>query len=124
MNIDFINQRKRELGLSNQQLCEISGLPMGTLSKIVAGINDNPKLETLRALAKALKCSLDDFSDDNQSKGEEFSISDMEKLLILSYRNTPNMQEAVNKLLGLDSPSLNKVKIKKNRTGLNPTRDE
>ena len=114
MNIDFINQRKRELGLSNQQLCEISGLPMGTLSKIVAGINDNPKLETLRALAKALKCSLDDFSDDNQSKGEEFSISDMEKLLILSYRNTPNMQEAVNKLLGLDSPSLNKVKIKKN----------
>lgn len=123
MNIDFINQRKRELGLSNQQLCEISGLPMGTLSKIVAGINDNPKLETLRALAKALKCSLDDFSDDNQSKGEEFSISDMEKLLILSYRNTPNMQEAVNKLLGLDSPSLNKVKIKK-RTGLNPTRDE
>ena len=102
MNVNFINQKRKELGYTVPELAEASGLPLGTLSKITAGINDNPKLETLRALAKALKCSLDDFADDG-TPSEEFPISDAEKLLILSYRNTPNMQEAVNRLLGLDS---------------------
>ena len=102
MNVNFINQKRKELGYTVPELAEPAGLPLGTLSKITAGINDNPKLETLRALAKALKCSLDDFVDEGM-RAEEFSISEFEKLLILSYRNTPNMQEAVNRLLGLDS---------------------
>ena len=102
MNVTFINNKRRELGYTVPELAEASGLPLGTVSKITAGINDNPKLETLRALAKALKCSLDDFAEGG-SQSEEFSISDTEKLLILSYRNTPNMQEAVHKLLGMDA---------------------
>ncbi len=112
MRVNFINQRKRELGLTNPQLSELSGIPIGTLSKITAGIIDNPKLETVRALAKALNCTIDDFADENPREQEEFTISDAEKLLILSYRNTPQMQEAVNKLLGIDTPQFNKVKVK------------
>lgn len=111
MNTAFINKRKKELGFTNPTLAEASGIPLGTLSKIVAGIVDNPQLETMRMLAKALKCTIDDFTNDEYSAPEEFVITDTEKLLILSYRNSPNMQDAVNRLLGIDSPSLNTVKV-------------
>lgn len=67
MRLDFINQRKKELGLTNDKLSKLSGVPMGTLSKIMAGLIKNPKLDTLQAIAKALGCTLDDFSDESDT---------------------------------------------------------
>lgn len=63
MNYEFINSRKRELGLTNAQLAEITGVTLSTLDKITAGANQNPKLGTLQAIARALGCTLDDFDD-------------------------------------------------------------
>ncbi len=63
MNLEIIKSRKRELGLSNIELSQLSGIPLGTLSKIMAGIIDNPKLSTLHAMTKALGCTLDDLID-------------------------------------------------------------
>ena len=56
-----INELKKQKKLTNQKLSEISGVPLGTLNKITSGVTTDPKLETLKSLAKALKCSLDDF---------------------------------------------------------------
>lgn len=63
MNHNFINSRKRELGLTNAQLAEITGVTLSTLDKITSGANQNPKLGTLQAIARALRCTLDDFDD-------------------------------------------------------------
>jgi len=110
MRLDYMNKRKKELKLTNQKLSELSGVPMGTLSKIMAGIIENPKLNTLQAIAKALECTIDDFYDGSDEKekssatdeaGEAFVVSELEKQIILKYRSNPQMQEAVLRLLEL-----------------------
>lgn len=58
-----INEIRKQKGLSIDELCELSGIPKGTLSKITAGITTSPTLDTVRAIAKALECKLDDFDE-------------------------------------------------------------
>lgn len=64
MGFEVINRIKKEKGLTNAQLAEMSGVTLSTLDKITAGINTNPKLATLRAICSALGCRLDDFDDE------------------------------------------------------------
>lgn len=63
MNYEIINRRKKELGLTNAQLAESTGITLSTLDKITSGANKNPKLDTLQAIASVIGCSLDDFCD-------------------------------------------------------------
>lgn len=65
---DRINELRKEKGISIDELCIRSGIPKGTLSKITAGITANPTLDTVKALAKALECRLDDFDDEPKHK--------------------------------------------------------
>ena len=67
MGLEIINILKKEQGLTNEELSIKSGVPLGTLSKITSGITKDPKLETLKAIAKVLNCSLDDFDDDTNT---------------------------------------------------------
>ena len=55
MTVEEIRRRKKELGYSNQQLSERSGVPLGTVSKILSGVTERPRFETLRALETALR---------------------------------------------------------------------
>ena len=64
MNISFINERKKALGLTNQMIAEQTGITLSTLDKITSGVNDNPKLNTLKAIASILNCNLDDLDSD------------------------------------------------------------
>lgn len=103
MRIDYMNKRKKELNLTNAQISELSGVPMGTLSKIMAGIIKNPKLNTLQALARVLECTIDDFYDppinneNNKSPPEkkekttpaEDGLSDAQRALIQFARTVP-----------------------------------
>lgn len=57
---EYINRRRKELGMTVDELVERSGLPKGTVSKITSGINANPKLSTIEAICRALMCSVDD----------------------------------------------------------------
>ena len=56
---EYINRRRKELGMTVDELVERSGLPKGTVSKITSGINANPKLSTIEAICRALMCSAD-----------------------------------------------------------------
>ncbi|MBQ8698542.1 MAG: LexA family transcriptional regulator [Schwartzia sp.] len=58
-----INEIRKEKNISIDDLCERSGVPKGTLSKITAGITTSPTLDTVKAIARALDCRLDDFDD-------------------------------------------------------------
>lgn len=58
-----INEIRKSKNLSVDELCERSGIPKGTLSKITAGITTSPTLDTVRAIANALNCTLDDLDD-------------------------------------------------------------
>lgn len=76
MGFEIINKLKKEKGLTNAQLAKMSGVTLSTLDKITAGINTNPKLETLQALCRVLGCRLDDFVDTPGGDKNTPSISD------------------------------------------------
>lgn len=85
---DTINLLKKERGLTNSQLSELSGVPLGTLDKITSGKTTDPKLDTVRALAKALGCTLDDFDDSVDNKCEKVGIGNkLRNLLAIRGRN-------------------------------------
>lgn len=53
-NIEKLKNRKKELGWTNQRLATESGVPAGTLNKILNGTTRYPRDETVGALVKAM----------------------------------------------------------------------
>lgn len=51
---------KKKLKMTNKILAEKTGLPVGTISRIASGETKEPTLKTLRLIAKAFDCSIDD----------------------------------------------------------------
>lgn len=54
MLYENLNQRKKELGLTTEQLSQLSGVPVGTINKILSGETRSPRYDTLRALESVL----------------------------------------------------------------------
>lgn len=63
MGLERIDLLKKEKGWTNEQLASFSGVPKGTIDKITAGATKDPKLETIKAIARALGCSISEFDD-------------------------------------------------------------
>ena len=55
MTIEEMKQRKKELGLTNQMLAERSGVPLGTVQKLMSGATKSPRYDTIRALEAVLR---------------------------------------------------------------------
>ena len=56
---DKLNRLKSENGLTTDALSERSGVPKGTLNKLLNGETRNPTAQTLKRLARALGCPLE-----------------------------------------------------------------
>lgn len=82
MGLEKINILRKQKGLSLEELSEKSGIPIGTLSKISAGITKDPKLETVKSIARALDCTLEEFDDFDNGN----TISNEENELLSKYR--------------------------------------
>ena len=52
--IEQLREKKKEMGYNYAQLSEFSGVPLGTVQKVLGGHVKNPRYETLLALEKAL----------------------------------------------------------------------
>ena len=74
MGLENINEIRKYRGFTIEQLSTASGIPVSTIKKISAGITSNPSLDTVRALAKALGCTLDDFDSPVWGKKKKASI--------------------------------------------------
>ena len=84
--IDRIKQIKSEKKITNDQLSDITGIPLGTLSKILAGISDSPKLVNIVAIAQALGCSLDYLISGNPENTNNYTLSAQEIRMVESFR--------------------------------------
>lgn len=62
MNIEEMKSRKQALGLTNQDIALLTGVPLGTVQKVFAGITASPRYDTILALEKIL-------GDDNMLEG-------------------------------------------------------
>ena len=84
--IDRIKQLKSRKKLTNEQLAELSGIPLGTLSKLLAGMNESPKLSNIVAICNALDCSVEYVVTGAPENTNNFTLSADEIAHIESYR--------------------------------------
>lgn len=52
--IDKLRERKRELGYNYRQISDLSGVPLGTVQKVLGGQIAHPRYDTLQALERVL----------------------------------------------------------------------
>ena len=57
--IERINIRKKHLGITSDELAARSGIPLGTINKVMNGQTADPRLSTIRRIARTLHCSID-----------------------------------------------------------------
>lgn len=60
---DLVSFYRKQAGLTIDELSERSGVPKGTLNKIIGGVTKAPTLDNMKAIAKALGKTLADFDD-------------------------------------------------------------
>ncbi len=84
--IDRIKKIKSERRITNDKLSEMTGIPLGTLSKILAGISDSPKLSNMLAICRALDCSLDYIVSGTPENHHNYTLTDGEIALVEHYR--------------------------------------
>ncbi len=85
--ITRIKKIKSEKKITNDKLSELTGIPLGTLSKIMAGISDSPKLSNMVLIANALGCSLDFIVSGAPENTNNYTLSPDEISLIENYRS-------------------------------------
>ena len=73
---------RKEKKITIDELAELSGVPKGTINKIIAGTTKAPTLDNIKAIARALGKRLDDF-DDAPSAPE---LNSAEQVHITKYR--------------------------------------
>ena len=84
--LDRIKLIKNEKKMTNEQLSERTGIPLGTLSKILAGMSDSPKLSNIIAICNALDCSVEYIVSGTPENTNNYSLSGEEIRMIESYR--------------------------------------
>lgn len=84
MGLEKIAEYKKKLGITTEELSIKSGVPVGTLNKILSGDTKDPKLGTLKAIARVLGLTLDDFDDyeiGEENLNNEPTYEDVERLI-------------------------------------------
>lgn len=93
---------RKQCGMTIDELAQRSGVPKGTITKIIGGVTKAPTLENIRAIAYALGRTLNDFDDPPEGT------------LPFGSRDPSLSKEALQvarDYAGLDQPGKNVVKV-------------
>lgn len=86
MNYQKLRQLKEQSNLTNQQIADLSSVPIGTVTRILSGQTDNPSFETISSLVLAMGGSLDEFVSDGATTANTPSNEEKHDPLVLLYR--------------------------------------
>lgn len=115
MNIgELIHDRRTELGLTLEEVGDAVGVSKSTVKKWEDGFISNMRRDKIAALAKVLRINPVSLINGEMvllNQNNDFYLTDHEKKLILSYRKNPDMQNAVDTLLGV--PAIQSAKTEK-----------
>ena len=84
--IDRIKLLKSQKKITNEQLSAMTGIPLGTLSKLLAGMSDSPKLSNIIAICGALDCSVEYIVSGTPENTHNYTLSAGEIRVIEQYR--------------------------------------
>lgn len=102
---DYIKQLISEKGFSVKTFAEKIEIPYSTLRSMLNGSIGGAAVDSVIKICAGLGVSINDLQNRNAVK-LPFETSEKEKKLIIAYRNNPDMQPAVDKLLGLSDEVL------------------
>lgn len=110
--MDYINrikQIKSERKMTNDDLAEKTGIPGGTLSKILAGISESPKLSNFVAICEALNCSLDYIMYGIEENSNNYTLAEdeidmVERFRILDARGKDTVLSVLEKEISFQEP--------------------
>lgn len=85
--LDRIKQIKSEKKITNDALSESTGIPLGTLSKILAGISDSPKFVNIIAICEALGCDISYIVTGEPENKNNYTLNEKEMAFIELYRS-------------------------------------
>lgn len=71
MTSDYLKALKLKKNLTNQELSDLSGVPVGTINRIMANQTDNPSFQTVCDIVIALDGSLDELAGIRPKKDSE-----------------------------------------------------
>lgn len=86
-----ISEIRKSKKMKIETLSQKSGVPISTLKKILSGATKGPQIDTIKAIARALECTLEDFDDNSNLK----NYSAVEKKLIADYRKLDDHSKEV-----------------------------
>ena len=83
MNASRLRELKERTQMTCQQISDISGVPVATVTRLLSGQTPNPSLDAVTEIVKAMGGSVDDIVDIPPKK--ENKLEDSERLIML-YR--------------------------------------
>ena len=108
--IDRIKKIKSSKKITNEQLSEMTGIPLGTLSKIMAEISDSPKFSNILAICEALGCSVNYIVTGEPDNDNNYTLESGEIRLIENYRQLDTHgRELVALVLNKEAESITKA---------------
>ncbi len=93
--LERIKKLKSSRKITNDKLSEMTGIPLGTLSKLLAGISDSPKLSNIVAISRALDCSLDWLITGVPENTHNYTLEPAEMTLVETYRELDSYGQAL-----------------------------
>ncbi len=81
--ISRVKELKKQKKMTSRALAELAGVPLGTLTKILSGATDEPKLSVAYKIAQALDCPLDSLISGKDALSH---LSEEERELVKNYR--------------------------------------
>ena len=119
MNFPNLKKLRESLGMTQKDFAESLGCNKTTYNNYEAGLRDT-KSDFWEAVSDKYGVTVDfllGLTDDPTPHGRKknpepngFEVNEHERALILAYRNHTDMQPAVDRLLGLDSPVVPDIK--------------
>lgn len=97
---EYITKYRKEAGITIEDLATKSGVPKGTINKIIAGTTKSPTLENVRAIAMALGKSINDFVEQPENAKKAPSITDEAMKIAARYEKLDSVgRGAVNAIM-------------------------
>lgn len=119
--IDRIKELKSQQKITNEKLSKMTGIPLGTLSKIMAGISDSPKLANIVSICEALGCTVDYAVTGSPVNTNNFTLQIDEIRFIENYRKLDQHGQSLLNLI-LDKETERVLGLQYNNESKKPAR--
>lgn len=82
-----LNDLKNKSNMTNESISSASGVPLGTVNKIFAGVSKAPSISNVSAIVHSMGFSLDDIDDNQAPAKESQGLDEDESELLTLYRS-------------------------------------